>query len=711
MIKQLLIENTRVFIKNKLLNLLGAILIAISLFITFALVNYNDNNPSINTVTSINFLNELYTSYIISDILLQFLGLTSYLIPTHFLYYGIKLLQNNTTHNYFKKFFATIILILLSSIITSFFFNEYSVIGSFFSEKILELKPNKYAFYTTITSILLSCFLLLVYSFEINLLSILKKITSLINREQILSKNIEDVRFNIKSFKLPSNISSSKKPRRKQLNSSNIYMLPPPELLKAGKQLDIKRNKSYYHEQSELLIKTLNDFGITGEIVDISSGPVVSLFKLQPSPGIKSSRVISLSNDIARSMSATSVRVSVIPGKNVIGIEIPNEKREIVYLRDLLDTQLFEKFPSPLAIALGKGIEGNPVIVDLAQMPHLLVAGTTGSGKSVAINTMILSILYRLSPEACKLILIDPKMLELSVYEGIPHLLTPVVTDPKKAVSALKWAVKEMERRYQIMSKISVRNIYSYNEKVNVAIKSGESIFREYQVGFNENGKPMFEREVIENEIFPHIIIVVDEMADLMLVAGKDIEMAVQRLAQMARAAGIHLIMATQRPSVDVITGTIKANFPTRISFNVSSKIDSRTILGEQGAEQLLGKGDMLYMSNASTITRIHGPFVSDEEVEMVVAYLKTQGNPTYESEITAIEDEASIYQTEEDLEEDPLYQEALSLIRREGKASTSFIQRHLKIGYNRAARMIDKMEKSNIISTPDHVGRRKIIG
>lgn len=711
MIKQLLIENTRVFIKNKLLNLLGAILIAISLFITFALVNYNDNNPSINTVTSINFLNELYTSYIISDILLQFLGLTSYLIPTHFLYYGIKLLQNNITHNYFKKFFATIILIILFSIITSFFFNEYNVIGSFFSEKILELRTNKYAFYTTITSILLSCFLLLVYSFEINLLSILKKITSLINREQILSKNIEDVRFNIKSFKLPSNISSSKKPRRKQLNSSNIYMLPPPELLKAGKQLDIKRNKSYYHEQSELLIKTLNDFGITGEIVDISSGPVVSLFKLQPSPGIKSSRVISLSNDIARSMSATSVRVSVIPGKNVIGIEIPNEKREIVYLRDLLDTQLFEKFPSPLAIALGKGIEGNPVIVDLAQMPHLLVAGTTGSGKSVAINTMILSILYRLSPEACKLILIDPKMLELSVYEGIPHLLTPVVTDPKKAVSALKWAVKEMERRYQIMSKISVRNIYSYNEKVNVAIKSGESIFREYQVGFNENGKPMFEREVIENEIFPHIIIVVDEMADLMLVAGKDIEMAVQRLAQMARAAGIHLIMATQRPSVDVITGTIKANFPTRISFNVSSKIDSRTILGEQGAEQLLGKGDMLYMSNASTITRIHGPFVSDEEVEMVVAYLKTQGNPTYESEITAIEDEASIYQTEEDLEEDPLYQEALSLIRREGKASTSFIQRHLKIGYNRAARMIDKMEKSNIISTPDHVGRRKIIG
>lgn len=711
MIKQLLIENTRVFIKNKLLNLLGSVLIAISLFLTFALVNYNDNNPSINTVTSINFLNELYPSYIISDILLQFLGLTSYLIPTHFLYYGIKLLQNNTIHSYFKKLFATIILVILFSIIFSLITSEYNVIGSFFSEQILELRTNKYIFYGTITSIILSCFALLIYSFEINLLSTIKKITSLISKEQFLSKNIEDVSFNIKSFKLPSNTHNSRKPRKKQLNNSNIYMLPPPELLKAGKQQDIKRNKSYYHEQSELLMKTLNDFGITGEIVDVSSGPVVSLFKLQPSPGIKSSRVISLSNDIARSMSATSVRVSVIPGKNVIGIEIPNEKREIVYLRDLLDTQLFEKFPSPLAIALGKGIEGNPVIVDLAQMPHLLVAGTTGSGKSVAINTMILSILYRLSPEACKLILIDPKMLELSVYEGIPHLLTPVVTDPKKAVSALKWAVKEMERRYQIMSKISVRNIYSYNEKVNVAIKSGESIFREYQVGFNENGKPMFEREVIENEIFPHIIIVVDEMADLMLVAGKDIEMAVQRLAQMARAAGIHLIMATQRPSVDVITGTIKANFPTRISFNVSSKIDSRTILGEQGAEQLLGKGDMLYMSNASTITRIHGPFVSDEEVEMVVAYLKTQGNPTYESEITAIEDEASIYQTEEDLEEDPLYQEALSLIRREGKASTSFIQRHLKIGYNRAARMIDKMEKSNIISTPDHVGRRKIIG
>jgi len=422
---------------------------------------------------------------------------------------------------------------------------------------------------------------------------------------------------------------------------------------------------------------------------------------------------VGLADDIARSMSAVSVRVAVVPGRSVIGIELPNARREIVYLRDLLASEPYERTAGKLALVLGKDIGGGPVIVDLARMPHLLIAGTTGSGKSVAINTMILSLLYRLPPDKCRFIMIDPKMLELSGYDGIPHLLAPVVTEPRKAVVALKWAVKEMENRYRAMSKLGVRNIEGYNARVLEARENGEVLTRKVQTGFDpETGAPVWEEEPFDLEPLPLIVVVVDEMADLMLVAGKDIEAAVQRLAQMARAAGIHLIMATQRPSVDVITGTIKANFPTRISFHVTSKIDSRTILGEMGAEQLLGQGDMLYMANGGRITRVHGPFVSDQEVEQVVSFLKSQGEPSYLEAVTEDEgpDGAFAETDEETSSGDELYDEAVALVTRERKCSTSFIQRHLQIGYNRAARIVEQMEREGVVSGANHVGKREVL-
>ncbi|WP_324133958.1 DNA translocase FtsK [Bosea sp. (in: a-proteobacteria)] len=464
----------------------------------------------------------------------------------------------------------------------------------------------------------------------------------------------------------------------------------------------------------------LEDFNVRGEIVQACPGPVVTLYELEPAPGTKSSRVISLADDIARSMSAISARVAVIPGKNAIGIELPNAKRETVYLRELLASQDFESSKHKLALGLGKTIGGEPVIVDLAKMPHLLVAGTTGSGKSVAINTMILSLLYRLKPEQCRLIMVDPKMLELSVYDGIPHLLTPVVTDPKKAVVALKWAVREMEERYKKMSKLSVRNIDGFNARVVEAKAAGEVITRTVQTGFDRHsGEAVYEDEVMDLEPLPYIVVIVDEMADLMMVAGKEIEGTIQRLAQMARAAGIHVVLATQRPSVDVITGTIKANFPTRISFQVTSKIDSRTILGEMGAEQLLGQGDMLYMAGGGRITRVHGPFVSDAEVEKVVAHLKTQGRPQYldavtceeeepapEGEDGAVFDKGALAAAES---EDP-YDQAVAVVLRDKKASTSYIQRRLQIGYNRAASIMERMENEGIVGPANHAGKREIL-
>ncbi|RVD65237.1 DNA translocase FtsK [Mesorhizobium sp. M7A.F.Ca.ET.027.03.2.1] len=498
------------------------------------------------------------------------------------------------------------------------------------------------------------------------------------------------------------------------------YELPSEELLQQPPEgQGFYMSQERLEQNADLLESVLEDFGVRGEIIHVRPGPVVTLYEFEPAPGVKSSRVIGLADDIARSMSAISARVAVVPGRNVIGIELPNETRETVYFRELIESEGFRKTSCKLALCLGKTIGGEPVIAELAKMPHLLVAGTTGSGKSVAINTMILSLLYRLKPEECRLIMVDPKMLELSVYDGIPHLLTPVVTDPKKAVTALKWAVREMEDRYRKMARLGVRNIDGYNERAATARDKGETVVMTVQTGFEKGtGEPLFEQQEIDLAPMPYIVVIVDEMADLMMVAGKEIEGAIQRLAQMARAAGIHLIMATQRPSVDVITGTIKANFPTRISFQVTSKIDSRTILGEQGAEQLLGQGDMLHMMGGGRISRVHGPFVSDAEVEHVVAHLKAQGRPEYLETVTADEDEEEIEDDQAVFDKgsvaaedsDAIYDEAVKVVVRDKKCSTSYIQRRLGIGYNRAASLVERMEKEGLVGAPNHVGKREII-
>ncbi len=498
--------------------------------------------------------------------------------------------------------------------------------------------------------------------------------------------------------------------------SGGSFALPAVSLLTAPRAADrFTLSDSVLQENAKALEAVLQDFGVRGEITNARPGPVVTLYELEPAPGIKSSRVIGLADDIARSMSAMAARVAVVQGRNAIGIELPNEHREKVYLRELLASKENTESIAKLPLCLGKTIGGEPVIVDLARMPHLLIAGTTGSGKSVAINTMILSLLYRLTPNQCRLIMVDPKMLELSVYDGIPHLLTPVVTDPKKAVVALKWAVREMEERYKKMSKLGVRNIDGYNARLADARAKGEELTRTVHTGFDkETGKAIYEEEKLDLEPLPYIVIIVDEMADLMMVAGKDIEGTVQRLAQMARAAGLHVVLATQRPSVDVITGTIKANFPTRISFQVTSKIDSRTILGEMGAEQLLGQGDMLYMAGGGRISRVHGPFVSDEEVEKVVKHLKAQGSPEYLEAVTAEEetedDQAVFDSTAMGGGEGDLFAQAVQIVKRDRKASTSYIQRRLQIGYNRAASLMERMEDEGIVGPANHAGKREIL-
>jgi S-DNA-T family DNA segregation ATPase FtsK/SpoIIIE len=511
----------------------------------------------------------------------------------------------------------------------------------------------------------------------------------------------------------PSKRANAKKQATLNLVPDDDYALPALDLLELPpeQEEDPDVSKDALEANAKLLMSVLEDFGVSGQILKVRPGPVVTLYELEPAPGIKSSRVIGLSDDIARSMSAVSVRIAVVPGRNVIGIELPNARRETVFLRELLASEAYERTASKLTLIMGKDIGGAPVMADLARMPHLLIAGTTGSGKSVAINTMILSLLYRLTPDECKFIMIDPKMLELSVYDDIPHLLAPVVTEPGKAVIALRWTVKEMEHRYRCMSELGVRNITGYNQRLAEARKSGKSLTRRVQTGFDpETGKPVIEEQALDLNPLPFIVVVVDEMADLMMVAGKDIEAAVQRLAQMARAAGIHIIMATQRPSVDVITGTIKANFPTRMSFQVTSKIDSRTILGEQGAEQLLGQGDMLYMQGGGRITRVHGPFVSDLEVEQVVESLKAQGEPKYEDSVTT-DDSQDFSVGGNTTSGDAMYDQAVALVLRERKASTSFIQRHLQIGYNRAARIMDQLEADGIVSSANHVGKREVLG
>jgi len=493
-------------------------------------------------------------------------------------------------------------------------------------------------------------------------------------------------------------------------------VVPPIELLDVPPPRNSEVDEARLLEMADRLAIVLNDFGVKGRVTEVRPGPVVTLFELEPAPGVKSSRVIALADDIARSMSATSARVAVIPGRNAIGIELPNPTRETVYLRDLLTANEFSRSRMALPLALGESIEGQPMIGDLGKMPHLLIAGTTGSGKSVGINAMILSLMFKLPPEKCRFIMIDPKMLELSIYEGIPHLLAPVVTDPQKAVLALKWVVREMESRYEIMSKMGVRNLAGFNQKAEEAASKGEQLTRQVQTGWDKStGEAIWENELIKPEPMPHIVVIIDEMADLMLVAGKDIEGAVQRIAQMARAAGIHLITATQRPSVDVITGTIKANFPTRISYMVTTKIDSRTILGEQGAEQLLGMGDLLWMQSGGKITRVHGPFVKDEEVERVVTWLKDQGTPQYVEGITdEVEEEASVsdnaFGTSSGDPEEDMYREACTAVLRDKRPTTSYVQRVLRIGYNRAASMIERMEKDGLITAADHSGKRQIV-
>ena len=597
-----------------------------------------------------------------------------------------------------KQFFKFIVgplikpLLWLSTIFYNLFFvvqknNEQEAVGHKFSNLIINFK-NKF--------------------FKINDNSIQRKIPK-IRKNTISIKNKLDNEPKI--LKNKKNILQDDLP----LSSESGFVLPSVKLLKNLTEDINPPSKETLDLNAKVLEGVLSDYSINGNIASVRYGPVVTRYDLEPAPGLRSQRVISLADDIARSMSVEAVRVAMVPGQNVIGIELPNKVRETVILRNILEHEEFKASSFSLPVCLGKNIAGFPIVVDLSKMPHLLVAGTTGSGKSVGINAMILSLLYKHTPETCRMIMIDPKMLELSVYDGIPHLLTPVVTDPKKAVVALKWAVREMETRYMSMSKLGVRNIDSYNSRLSEARRKGEILSKSTQVGFDpETGQPIFEDQQISLTPLPFIVVVIDEVADLMLVAGKDIEAAVQRLAQMARAAGIHVVMATQRPSVDVITGTIKANFPTRISFQVTSKIDSRTILGEQGAEQLLGRGDMLYMAGGGKVTRVHGPFVEDSEVEEVAKFLSNQSVPEYDETITEEPENTNDFDISgfntNNNQQDELYDQAVALIAREKRASTSFIQRHFKIGYNRAATIIEKMEENNVVSKPGRAGKREVL-
>ena len=597
-----------------------------------------------------------------------------------------------------KQFFKFIVsplikpLLWLSAIFYNLFFvvqknNEQETVGNKFSNLIVNFK-NKF--------------------FKINDNSIQRKIPKIRKNTISVKNKLDDEPKILKNKK---NVLQDDLP----LGSESGFVLPSVKLLKNLREDINPPSKETLDLNAKVLEGVLSDYSINGNIASVRYGPVVTRYDLEPAPGLRSQRVISLADDIARSMSVEAVRVAMVPGQNVIGIELPNKVRETVILRNILEHEEFKASPFSLPVCLGKNIAGFPIVVDLSKMPHLLVAGTTGSGKSVGINAMILSLLYKHTPETCRMIMIDPKMLELSVYDGIPHLLTPVVTDPKKAVVALKWAVREMETRYMSMSKLGVRNIDSYNSRLAEARRKGEILSKSTQVGFDpETGQPIFEDQQISLTPLPFIVVVIDEVADLMLVAGKDIEAAVQRLAQMARAAGIHVVMATQRPSVDVITGTIKANFPTRISFQVTSKIDSRTILGEQGAEQLLGRGDMLYMAGGGKVTRVHGPFVEDAEVEEVAKFLSNQSVPEYDETITEEPENTNDFDisgfNSNNNQQDELYDQAVALIARERRASTSFIQRHFKIGYNRAATIIEKMEENNVVSKPGRAGKREVL-
>jgi len=697
------------FIKKRLIESLGIVLILFSFFLLASIITYSPSDPNFiysSENTDIKNIGGFYGS-VISDFLLQSIGLISILLAMNFFYWGLKIVSEKKINNFITKIFFILIYIILGTLVLNSFYNDSfwlidngngGFVGRTTRESIYYFSPlieNQYLIYfLLLLSIIFFILSLGIKQNEIIKLLLfpfilIKKIYNFFakNKEKSdSSKNFSDTHLEPQNTTNNSNkddqpfLPFSQNKNKEIKSQKSIFKIPGTNFLE--KNTDSKNKKNINNEEltknSEFLEKILLDFGVEGKIKRISCGPVVTLNEFEPASGIKVSKIINLADDIARNTSSVSTRVATIPGKNTIGIEIPNAKRENVFLSEIISDERFNKREIKLPIALGKSISGIPVVGDLSAMPHLLIAGTTGSGKSVCINTIILSLLYKYTPEKCNLILIDPKMLELSAYEGIPHLLCPVITEAKKATAALGWAVKEMESRYKLMTRVGVKNIDGYNIK--------------------------------HKKHMPYIVVIVDEMSDLMLVAGKEIENYIQRLSQMARAAGIHIIMATQRPSVDVITGTIKANFPTRISFQVSSKIDSRTILGEQGAEQLLGKGDMLFMSSANRIVRIHGPYVSESEIEKVNSFLRSQGEPDYIDEITIIRDKDTTSNEETDNEKDELYNKAVEIIKAEGKASTSFLQRKLQIGYNRAARIMEMMEKEGIVGQANHVGKREIL-
>ena len=692
------INNFLIFVAKRLIEIFGVITSIFGILLLLALISYSPEDPNFIFPENTKIKNLLgFQGSYVSDIFLQSIGLISFLIPFTYIFTGIKIFKSKEIFVFLENTFYIILYLIIGTLFfNSFYYSDIftvyylngngGFVGNYLSNNFigdLILTNQKFSYYILIIFILL--FFLLSINFNVNtFLLIIKTIFNKIlknenqnytNKNEIISEYIpqEEIK-NLIQEDLPFIKSDAAK------ESKNIkFQLPKIDLLKKPSSSEKNKSIDSDYKDPKFLEKILLDFGVDGTIKKINQGPVVTLNEFEPAAGIKVSKIINLSDDIARNTSSESARIATIPGRNTIGIELPNSTRENVYLSEILNNSEFKKKEIKLPIALGKNISGIPIISDLTSMPHLLIAGTTGSGKSVCINTIILSLLYRHTPEKCKFILIDPKMLELSTYEGIPHLLCPVITEAKKAASVLGWVVKEMESRYRLMTKEGVRNIDSYNLKHKL---------------------PM-----------PYIVVVVDEMSDLMLVAGKEIENYIQKLSQMARAAGIHIIMATQRPSVDVITGTIKANFPTRVSFQVSSKIDSRTILGEQGAEQLLGKGDMLFMSSANRIIRIHAPFVSDDEIEKVNNFIRSQAEPDYVDEILNFADEKEMNnKSKSDGDKDELYQTAVEIIKSEGKASTSFLQRKLQIGYNRAARIIDMMETEGIVSKANHVGKRDVL-
>jgi S-DNA-T family DNA segregation ATPase FtsK/SpoIIIE len=704
-------EKIITFIKVKLIELAGVIIIFSSLAYFVSLATYSANNISYVFPAEKNIHNKFFSLfYYLSDFFLQAFGVLAFLIFLNLIIWGGYLILKKKIENFSLKLLFLILSIIFGALFFSINIDQSfwlpdngfgGFVANFISEK-LNIKNNSFGAYLSVIFLCISliCFY---FSAELNIQewktvfvtikNLLTFFPKLIFKIYVKRKNTEEIGINIPvqeniNPKIQEEIPIQEASPQQQLplestkiEKSTSYKIPPIKLLDDPVKIENQLDEESYKTQSKFLENVLLDFSISGEIKRVSAGPVVTLYEFEPTAGIKTSKIINLSEDIARNTSSISTRVATVPGKSTIGIEIPNKVRENVALKEIISSKEFNNKDIKIPITLGKSISGFPIVGDLVSMPHLLIAGTTGSGKSVCINTLILSILYRHKPDDCKLIMIDPKMLELSIYQGIPHLLTPVITEPKKATTALKWVVKEMEKRYREMTEIGVRNISGFNDKAS-----------------SESRKKM-----------PYIVVIVDEMADLMMIAGKEIENYIQRLAQMARAAGIHIVMATQRPSVDVITGTIKANFPTRISFQVTSKIDSRTILGEQGAELLLGNGDMLFMSSASRIIRIHGPYVSEKEIERVSTFLRLQGSPTYIEEVTRIEEQENDEVVLNSEGKDELYNKAVEIIKTEGKASTSFLQRKLGIGYNRAARIIDQMEEEKIISPANHVGKREI--